>query len=301
MIIRNLPTRAFGLAVALSLVTAYGANAQDTTRTRSSQRIPVRKEAGGEVTRTQTTMTPAPMVRVDTVTMTRVDTVTRTETNTVTRYDTVTVTREVTPTWSYPGGLYIGLAGGAAAPAGNVRDSYKTGFNAMVPIGWQSNSGTVGLQLDLGYTRLTGRHFAPIAGQNPTEGNEIANADPQVWSGIANLKLKAPFGGPKRAALYGIIGGGAYKFKDFAGFDNNGLSLAATADRRLATRTNLDNVTSIQGGANGGVGVSWMLGNAEWFLESRYQAVFTSGSVTRWVPINIGVNFFGRGTNAGGM
>jgi hypothetical protein len=293
MTIRNSPTRAIGLAVALSLVTAYGADAQDTTRTRSSTRIPVRKEAGGAVA-----TTPMVQTRVDTVTLTRVDTVTRTETQTVTRFDTVTVTREVMPTFRYPGGFYIGLAGGASAPQGNVRDSYKTGYNVLVPLGWQSSSGTVALQLDLGYTRLTGRHFAPRAGIDPAEGNEIANSDPQVWSGIANLKLKAPLGGPRRPALYGIVGGGAYKFDNYAGFDNAGLSLAATTDRRLASRTQLDNVSDIQGGANAGVGVSWMLGNAEWFLESRYHAVFTSGAATRWVPINVGVNFFGRGSNA---
>lgn len=292
MDIRNSTKRVLGLAVALSLVTAYGAEAQE--RTRSSQRIPVRKEAStGEVT-----PTPVVQVRVDTVRLTRVDTVTRTDVQTVTRFDTVTVTREVMPTFNYPGGFYIGLAGGASAPQGNMRDSYKTGYNVLVPLGWQSSSGVVGLQLDLGYTRLTGRHFAPRPGQNPAEGNEVANADPQVWSGLANLKLKAPFGGPKRAALYGIIGGGAYKFDNYAGFDNAGLSLAATSDRRLAARTQLDNVTKVQGGANAGLGVSWMLGNAEWFVESRYHAVFTSGAATRWVPINLGVNFFGRGSNA---
>lgn len=284
-------TRMMGFGVALAMIAAT-ANAQDTTRTRSTQRIPVRKEAGGEVMRPSA---PTPVPRVDTVTLTRVDTVTKTQTQTVTRYDTVTVTREVAPTWSYPGGMYIGLAGGSASPTGNVRDSYKTGFNVLVPIGWQSSSGHVGLQVDLGYTRLTGRTFASIAG-NTTGGAEITNQDPTVWSAVGNLKIKFPFGGPKRASVYALAGGGVYKFNDYAGFTNDGLSQAATADHRDLARTTID-ADITQAGANAGLGVSWMLGNAEWFLESRYVGAFTSGALTRWVPINLGVNFFGSGRN----
>src|SRR5262249_48390776 len=82
MRVRYITTCALGLAAALSVTaSALSAQAQDTVRLRrttSSQRIPISKEAPGEVVTT----------RVDTVYVTHYDTVT----NTVTRIDTVTVT-----------------------------------------------------------------------------------------------------------------------------------------------------------------------------------------------------------------
>ena len=102
---------------AIFALEASAASAQDSTRTRrptSTKRIPIAKEAHGEVA--------APVVaRVDTVTVYKTDTLrlqgrvdTVTTTNTVTRTDTVVQTVNLGPRMI--GGMYFGLAGGTALP-----------------------------------------------------------------------------------------------------------------------------------------------------------------------------------------
>ena len=120
---------------ALFALDVTAAAAQDTTTTRrakSQRRIPVSKEAGGEVA--------TPVVRVDTVTVYKTDTLrmqgrvdTVTTTNTVTRVDTVVqnvpmVVRQI-------GGLYFGLAGGTNLPEGGLRSVNNVGARIF----WQPN------------------------------------------------------------------------------------------------------------------------------------------------------------------
>ena len=71
-------------AAALLSLGASLAVAQDTTKTRSQRRIPISKEAPGEVVRVDTVM----IYRTDTLTQLRVDTLR--QTNTVYSVDTVT-------------------------------------------------------------------------------------------------------------------------------------------------------------------------------------------------------------------
>src|SRR5689334_3775008 len=85
---RNSALYALGLAAAITLGSAFEANAQATTkkptrRARPAQRIPVRKDVPVQAAKTDTVI----VTRVDTVTVRRVDTLTG---PTVMRYDTVT-------------------------------------------------------------------------------------------------------------------------------------------------------------------------------------------------------------------
>jgi len=106
---------------AIFTLDASAASAQDTTRAkpRSQKRIPITKEAPGEVV--------TPTARVDTVTVYktdtlrlqgRVDTVNVTKTETVTRVDTV-LQPMIPARLRQIGGFYIGLAAGSSLPAAN--------------------------------------------------------------------------------------------------------------------------------------------------------------------------------------
>src|SRR4051812_16343466 len=123
----------FVAGAAIFALDASAASAQDSTRARprSSKRIPIAKEAPGEVAPRVDTVT---VYKTDTLTMQRVDTVRLTRTQTVTKYDTVTKL-VLPPKLRQIGGLYIGLAGGSPMPAANFNDSDKPGWRLEVPIG----------------------------------------------------------------------------------------------------------------------------------------------------------------------
>lgn len=112
MSIRN--TSIFVLGAVAFLATT--ASAQDTTKTktRSNRRIPIQKEAGGEVA----------LPRVDTVTVYRTDTVTVTNTRVDTVNTTTTITRvdtvQVPPPLRFPTGFYAGGAFGASDVGGSI-------------------------------------------------------------------------------------------------------------------------------------------------------------------------------------
>src|SRR4051812_43837344 len=124
------PTKFTGAALML----AFGATvAFAQSKPTSTRRIPITKEAGGEV---------AP--RVDTVTVYRTDTLrlngttdTLRLTNTVTRVDTVMMAPAMRPV-RLPFGLYFGLGGGVMAPNGALYNPNSAGPTAQAQLGWQS-------------------------------------------------------------------------------------------------------------------------------------------------------------------
>jgi hypothetical protein len=181
----------FGAAALLSFGASF-AVAQDTTRTRSQRRIPISKEAPGEVVRVDTVM----IYRTDTLTMTtlRVDTL-RT-THTVYRTDTLIKY----PNRGIHGGFYVGLAGGVSAPAGALFTPNSAGPSGQFQVGWQGAKQVLGGRLDLNYA-------------HPGEDSRFSafQGDAQAWSWSANLKAQLPWftrimGGFGRFALYGIGG-----------------------------------------------------------------------------------------------
>ena len=188
---------------ALFALDVTAAAAQDTTTTRrakSQRRIPVSKEAGGEVA--------TPVVRVDTVTVYKTDTLrmqgrvdTVTTTNTVTRVDTVVqnvpmVVRQI-------GGLYFGLAGGTNLPEGGLRSVNNVGGTGQLQLGWQGVNSPLGIRGDVQYTQFSeAPAYASLA------------AKPDVLNGNLDLKLQIPiaqhvFGSSVSFTPY-LIGGGSY-------------------------------------------------------------------------------------------
>jgi hypothetical protein len=271
---------------AVLVLEASPGSAQDTTRTRgtaSSRRIPISKEAHGEVV--------TPMIRVDTVTLYKTDTVrlqgrvdTVTTTNTVTRIDTVVQTVNLRPRMI--GGLYFGLAGGTALPYGSIRTVNNPGALGQLQVGWQGLKNAVGVRGDVSYARYA---------ENPTYAN--LGAKPDLWNANLDLKLALPigthsFGSTARFAPY-LIGGGSYlHYRNLRMMLDDGLTGGVGPQNALLAGNSQDWQNSW--GWNAGGGLGWHLGSKEIFIESR-AIRFTNGDRFghAWhVPVAFGVNFY---------
>jgi hypothetical protein len=262
--------------VALGAMMATTADAQTRTRrTRSSTRIPVSKEpvvTDSVVTR-DSTPAPAPEpVRV----------VTRTDSTVVTRVESPVVRR-----WRYGNGWYIGVGGGAGIPTESINNAYNTGYAIQVPIGYDAVYSPLGFRLNLGYTRLDARNTFRNAGTTPAF---LPVADPQIWSAIADAKLRIPLTrgwvGPS-SGLYAVGGGGVNHFRNY----NTTFALSNPEFNSTTTPTSApESLTRLA--LNAGGGVSWAFGAAEVFLESRFVTTFMPNHRASYVPIILGLNLF---------
>jgi hypothetical protein len=274
MSIRN--TSIFVLGAVAVLATT--ASAQDTTKTRSTRRIPITKEAGGEVA----------LPRVDTVTVYRTDTVTVTVTNTrvdtvnttttVTRVDTVTVA----PPARLPSGFYVGFAGGASDVGGSLYNPNAMGYTAQAQVGWQGLKNLIGARLD-------GSYFQP--GED-SQYSGVAG-DPDIWNLNMDLKLAVPFinhlfGTAPRFSLYGI-GGASYIWWKNLRYRTDASYVTATGALNVSPpNTDWDS----EWGWNAGGGASLLFGNMEVFAESRVIGFSpTNAPQARQIPIILGMNF----------
>src|SRR5262245_36578846 len=112
---------------------AIGASllAAQSTGPTSTRRIPISKEATGEVIRVDTvTVFKTDTLRVTNQMPGRVDTVR----NTVIRIDTVA---PLAPPVRLPGGMYFGVAGGVTAPNGALHSTNVAGPTFQGQLGWQ--------------------------------------------------------------------------------------------------------------------------------------------------------------------
>lgn len=264
----------------------------------SSERIPLTKTtSGGEVTQPDTTTyTPAPAptpAPIDTTT--RVDTTTTTvdttaQVDTTTRVDTTTAT--VTPSISMRqlGSFYWGIGGGTAMPSEQTRNGFHPGWNITVPFGWDPSGSPLGLRFDAGYSRMMGRSDAGV-------GTDVG-----VWSGNADLKLRAPFHGMLSLLdhLYGVGGIGVSRIVGYAKSDNTSGTLTGQQNGYGGAYTNGTQISNTfsdaktEFGWNAGGGISFGWGRSALFLESRYFSVNTSssfGAKTHFVPIILGLTF----------
>jgi hypothetical protein len=258
----------------------------------SSRRIPITK--GETAMRTDT------LVRVDTVTVTRVDTVASApihDTVTVRTVDTVqTAAGVVAPplvVHRYSNGFYFGIGGGATMPTGGIRDAYNTGYNVSVPFGWDSQTGPFGLRFDLTYDQMHARSTFRSGDELPT-AVALTTVNPQIWSGMADLKLRLPFSGQFAGAttgFYAIGGVGAHYLRNYGttfAVTNPGTNLTDQGQQAVSLNSN---GSLWRFGANAGGGVSLGLGKTELFVEGRYVRIFTSTERTNYVPIVVGLSF----------
>lgn len=272
--------------------------AAQTKKTKSEKRIPIQKEAPGEV------VTP----RVDTVTvyktdtlrmMGRVDTL-RLTGATITRVDTVIQT--VPMVARHRGGLYIGLGAGPTLPYGSIRTVNEPGTMGQLNLGWQGLNSPLGIRLDGTFTQ-----YADNADY------DILAPKPEVYNGNADLRLNLPFfnhtlGSSVLFTPY-LIGGGSWlHYRDLrVKLDNDNGTLGANAGfgpqhAILAGSTGTSFTTSdwnSSWGWNAGGGFAFHAGKKEMFVEARWihftpennSSLGTFGSAWH-VPVTFGVNFF---------
>jgi hypothetical protein len=276
MRVRSITTCALGLAAALSIADSLAAQ-QDTTRLRrpADQRIPITKEAPGEVV----------TVRVDTVYVTRYDTVS----NTITRVDTITVTPPapvVIPTIRGP--MFWGLMAGTTWPWGNIDRVYTNGYHVAGVLGWESQQSPIGLRLDGGVSQL-GREetLGPSAGFSQTN---IGSGTPLLMHLAADLKLKVV--NVAGWAFYGIGGGNYDRYRGIALASDNDVDDNCDFQVRGECYQNATTSWSDKFGFNFGLGTDFHIGSQDMFLEARYFATLANGARSWRLPISLGVRYF---------
>jgi len=273
---------------AIFALDASAASAQDTTRARarSSKRIPITKEASGEVA-----TRPAAVARVDTVTVYktdtlrlqgRVDTVNVTKTETITRVDTV-LKAPIPEVLRQIGGFYIGLAAGSSLPAANFNDSDHPGWRVEVPVGIDPIGSPLGLRVNFGYSRYEPHSYA----ERFLENAQLMNVD-------GDLKLRLVKVQPynKRVQVYGIGGVSYNRFKNI--LENNGgqLSVGDVFATNGNFTTPTDNTWHNGWGWNAGGGLELGWGVTNLFVESRYSRFSGENSKISHVPLIIGLSWY---------
>jgi hypothetical protein len=280
-------------AAAFSLATT--ASAQKPT---SSKRIPLTKEAPGEV---------APP-RVDTITVYKTDTlrtptvyVHDTTTRTVTVHDTLI--QNVPMVTRHYGGFYAGLGGGVGLPFGSIRTVNETGELAQFNVGYQGLKQTFGVRVDGMWN-----HFSrnPSFSNLGVVGTHVDQAS--VFTGNADIRANLPIfnatlGSSVRFIPYLLGGGSVIHYSDLrmkldtedgtvnpGGFGDQHAVFATDANSATTTGSNTS------WGFNFGGGFGFHSGHKEVFIESRGIAWNhgPSGMFNRaWnVPIVFGVNFY---------
>lgn len=191
-------------------------------------------------------------------------------------------------------GWYVGFGAGASAPTSTFNNlGYSGGYNLNVPIGWHREGAGFGTRLDLAYHEFNGGRFQSGA-------VDLANNNPQVFSGTLNITAALPYEPVENVKLYGLAGAGAYHFRSFGTASALGGYLGN--DLINGTSGAKNNYTKL--GLQGGVGLDWTVGTSAVYLESRFVSVFSDRKETtayqevfgtgrseylQWVPIVLGV------------
>jgi hypothetical protein len=149
----------------------------------------------------------------------------------------------------------LGIAAGAAIPAGDFADAYNTGFNGTVGLGLSSVGAPLGVRFEGMYNKFPGRD--DLLSNQP---------DARIVAGTASLVYALPGQGIRPY----LIGGGGYY----------GLKL---------DRPNAESINKF--GINGGVGALFPLSGFDTYIEARFHNVFTEVSSTQFVPVTIGIVF----------
>jgi len=259
-----------------------------SAQAKSQKRIPITKEAPGEVA--------APHVdtvlvyKTDTMRVTRVDTMTRMQTNTVMVHDTVI--QNVPMVARHVGGVYLGLAAGGNFPFGAIRTVNEPGALGQVQVGWQGLNSPLGIRVDGSFTQFADNADYDILGPRA-----------EVWTGNADLRLNLPFfnhflGSSVLMSPYVLGGGSALQYKDLRMQLREGLAGGAGPQRAVIAGEStsiLDSDFHHSFGWNLGGGLAFHAGKKEMFIEARAIHFNRDDNLygTSWsVPIAFGVNFF---------
>lgn len=156
--------------------------------------------------------------------------------------------------------IWIGLAGGASVPEGDLRDGARTGWHAQGTVGLSTLMQSLGLRLDVAYNRFA---FADDAGAVPGDG------DHSVGSLTLNVTYRLPMT-DSPLSPYLISGPGAYRIECSAGPECD-----------ATTRY----------GWNVGLGTKLHTLGFRSFLEARYHRTSRGGAGVHYFPVTFGVMF----------
>ena len=269
---------------AIFALDASAASAQDTTRTRprSTKRIPIAKEAPGEVGRhrscrhrhgVQNRHAAAAGPR-------RHGDVTKTET--ITRVDTV-MQPAIPEVLRQIGGFYIGLAAGSSLPAANFNDSDHPGWRIEVPIGIDPINSPLGVRFNFGYSQYSPHSYAE---------RFVENAAVMNFNGDLKWRLVKIQPYNKRVQVYGIGGVSYNRFKNIIENVDGRLSVGdvRTANGVFTTPVDGDWHSGWGWQAGGGIELGWGITNL--FVESRYSRFNGEFSKISHVPLVIGLSWY---------
>ena len=156
--------------------------------------------------------------------------------------------------------IWIGLAGGASLPEGDLRDGAGTGWHALGTIGLSTLMQPIGLRLDVAYNRFA---FTDDAVTVLGDGNH------SVGSATLNFTYRLPMTDSPMSPFL-ISGLGAYRTE-------------CSAD------TGCD--ASTKYGWNVGLGTKLYSLGFRSFLEARYHRTSRAGRGVHFFPITLGVMF----------
>jgi len=284
------------LVAGAAIFTLDASVASAQSKPTSTKRIPITKEAPGEVAPRVDTVT---VYRTDTLrTMGRVDTVTQTRTNTVVHVDTVIQT--VPMVARHVGGLYLGLGAGPNLPFGAIRTVNEPGVVGQVNLGWQGLNSPIGVRLDGNWTQFSDNAEYDLLG--PRAEMMMGNLDLRLNLPIFNSFL----GSSVRMTPYVIGGGSAVRYNNLrmkldadagvtGGFGPQHTIIAGSASNSTDPTQVQDPDWHNDFGWNLGGGLAFHAGKKEVFIEAR--AIHFNRDSNRFssswsVPIIFGVNFF---------
>ena len=242
---------------------------------KSTKRIPIQKEAAGEVVRDT-------VVRTDTLVVT--NTVYRTDTlfRTITRVDSVMIQPPSIPI-HLPNGFYLGAAGGSSSPDGSIFTPNGVGYMGQFALGFQRAKQILGGRISTTYTGL---------GQD-SRFSAAQGGRAQLWTLGTDLKVQAPlghfFGLTPRLNAYGI-GGWTYTW-----FKRLPMRLDSPDNApNVLVFTNGEDSWTGRNGWDAGGGLSLLWGHNEVFVESRVMGFSPSNAPqARQIPILFGYNMYG--------
>ncbi len=311
------------VAAALSAVT-FPAGAQVT----SEQRIPVKKESGGDVAR-KDSIARADAARRDSIAMLQAqndsmmranqayrdsvnraiaayrDSVAAAAAVPVVRYDSVAAADSVrmaaaaaaAATAAIPvalsrRGFYFGLAGGTSSPTNDWATPYSLGFNITAPFGWQRYDSRFGIRGDIAYD-LHGGEYLPAG-----TVDQPVNYPEQHSSTTSNVLVQdLSIWSGNLDATFDILQWGDRRLGALYVLGGVGVHYFNTRKADVLTATNelsttVENESTTEFGWNAGAGVSFGIGTSSLFLESRWFTADLSPTNATWAPLILGIKFF---------
>ena len=153
------------------------------------------------------------------------------------------------------------IGGGVGIPLGDFDDVAKMGWQGTAAVSFVPATMPVGFQLDGNYSQYS--------------DDSSLDLKEQFIYGTGNIVYRFATATESTFRPYLIGGGGVYNMKP-------------TGDDVIG-----DPGSETKFGVNAGAGFDIKAGGVGLFLEGRFHSIFTEGSNTQFIPINVGLRFGG--------